>query len=190
MTRDQFKKIESVVFKEMENAKAPHDLNHVKRVRKNALHITRILNLEDKLDINILEAATLLHDLTYSEKRTNLYTYIFEKWLAGKKPIRILKIIGIDPFEQKILINAITKHPYSIPYQKLNKNEDLYTKILQDADTLDYFHKQRIDTFKQKFQKSVFLGLLLSLSLVIIKILNNKIKIFLNFPEISDNFYE
>jgi len=38
----------------------------------------------------------------------------------------------------------------------LNKNEDLYTKILQDADTLDFFSKERERDFSKSKVKTVF----------------------------------
>lgn len=189
MTKDQLKKIESIVYKEMANVKAPHDLSHIKRVRKNALQIAKMLNCENELDMYVLEASALLHDLTYSEKKSNLYTYFFERLLSKKKPAQVLNNVAVNPFEKHIILNAISKHPYSMPHQILNKKEDLYTRILQDADTLDYFSKPRIETFKQKFKKSICLGILLSLSFIMIRIVSRNIKKYLNFPEIADNFY-
>jgi hypothetical protein len=48
-----------------------------------------------------------------------------------------------DPKERTILYKAIVRHTFSIPYRILNRRRGKYTKILQDADSLDYYNPIR-----------------------------------------------
>jgi uncharacterized protein len=102
-----------------------HDWYHVDRVRRNALHISKLENAGDRF---IIEMAALLHDIP--DEKLN------ESAEAGKNKL--------DLFFQTITLpatsqNAITKIIESISYKGGLKTDldSIEAKIVQDADRLD-----------------------------------------------------
>lgn len=166
-----------------------HDFEHIERVRKNALKITKILRLENKVDKNLLQAACLLHDLIYSVYPPSFKIYLLEGYLTKKIVPSILDKIGVKEKDKTTIINSIGRHPHSFPLKMLNKNSDFYTKILQDADTLDLFNEERLKSFRRSSQKSIFHKILSILAVPVFKYGRINIKKFLNLPEIARNFY-
>lgn len=190
MTKDQLSKIHEFVGKEMKRSDIQHNFDHIDRVRKNALRIIRILGVEKKVDKNLLQAACLLHDLVFTEHAPGLVVYFFEGYLVKKKAQYILDAVGVGQKDQKIIINAIVRHSLSFPFRRLNKNRDVYTKVLQDADTLDYFHSERIKNLKVASRKSPFYRILSLFSNLGFNYGKKNMEKFLNFPELATLFYE
>jgi len=190
MTSQKLQEIMVFVKKKTSQSRdSQHGFDHLERVSKNALKIVQILKLEKKLDINLLQAICFLHDLTYVRYRTGIITYFFEGYLI-RGPLReAYRTIKIDELEKKIIHRAIVKHPHSFPFGLLNKDDTFYTKILQDADTLDYFHKLRIKEFRDSHKNSLFDWLWQVVIDLVTKRGTENISIYLNFPEIANHFY-
>lgn len=163
-----------------------HNLDHVDRVRKNALEIITILKLENNVDKILLEAICLLHDLTYSDRKTNIFTWLFEHRLIKKYLQQAFLKINFDEKEKVIIVNAVTKHTLSFPFSKLNKNGDNYTKILQDADTIDFFNNIRQKVAQRFYTVNSFRFVVKPILVHGKKYLSN----FLNFPQLSKHLFK
>lgn len=127
---------------------ALHDISHVERVVKNAIHITNALHLQNDIDVHLLIACCYLHDVVIvQQNNSNLFqrtkNHIFEPSMNIKFLPKILDRFDLSKNERSIIFRAVVNHPHSIPYRRLNKRGDWYTKILQDADTWDYISKER-----------------------------------------------
>ena len=181
------KKIRSFTIKEYAKSQdRQHNFAHAERVAKNALWITDVLKIKEGVDKNLLQAACYLHDIVLVRRNNGnyfswLYNHIFEKHLNKRYLKEILECFGLPQEENKILTAAIVNHSYSIPYRLLNKQGDLYSKILQDADSLDYVSVKRADIFIKK--KGKILTHLINLYLSWIK---NDLGRYLNFPQLTN----
>jgi len=125
-----------------------HDISHVERVVKNAIKIVDALCLRNTLDLNLLIACCYLHDVVIVQQNNNNFfqrakNHVFEPYLNKKFLPKILNQFDLSKDERSVILRAIVNHPHSIPYRKLNKKGDWYTKILQDADTWDYVSRER-----------------------------------------------
>ncbi len=190
MTNQKLQEIELFAKKKMGKSRDPqHDFDHLERVAQNALKIVGLLKLQDKVDANLLQTICYLHDLTYVRYRSNLITYFFEGYLIRGRLREVYRTINIDPQEKKIIHQAIVKHPLSFPFKLLNKNGSLYTKILQDADTLDYFHELRIKKFRESHDGGFFDWFWKAIIDLVTKRGTENISVYLNFPEVADYFY-
>ena len=186
MTTGQLKEIEDYSKKIISSKNIPqHTWGHIIRVRKNALKIVKILNLKN-MDLNILEAACILHDVPVIIAK--------HSWLAGhfleRQSIKLylpvlLTKLGVSEIEKKILFNAIYNHPFSIPYRHLNKNKDIFTQVLQDADSLDYFSKEREMEFRSSNNMTYLYRLVIRFSKRYFLFGRKHIHLFLNFPNTS-----
>jgi HD superfamily phosphodiesterase len=150
-----------------------HNLHHIQSVTKNALDISQKYDV----DTNLIEAICYVHDLTYTVHNPSIKTYIFEGKYIAAILNKFLSIFNINNIEKEIIINACRKHPHSFPFRKLNRNSDIYTKILQDADTLDYFSERRINNFIKNNTFGLF-----NLSRLLRIIRSRFINYFLNLP--------
>lgn len=185
MNNLQLQIIQEFVYKESVNIIDPqHNLAHAQRVRKNALRITQILNLDKHLDLNLLISMSLLHDMHYSKHKPGLKTYLLERRIAKKYLKSISKKLNISQTDQKLLIEAISNHPHSYPFKRLNRKKDHYSKILQDADTLDFFSNSRLKTLTQSKKKFFFYKLVWKLGQRIYYRNRKRIDKFLNYPEL------
>lgn len=162
-----------------------HNFDHVDRVAKNALKIVDVLDVTNKIDKNLLQAACYLHDLAASKNKSSNYfsqflNHIFEKKINKKHILGILANFDLTWDDSQILLVAIINHSYSIPYRILNKQKDLYSQILQDADSLDYVISNREDSFLEgKGKIAVFLVRMY------LNWIRNNIEKYLNFPELA-----
>ena len=167
--------------------KGQHNIQHVKRVARNALNITDILGDKYKIDRNLLEAICYMHDYVIINKKHNiflsLYNHIFEKSINRRHLQKSIGRFKLPEEEKKTFVNAIINHPYSIPYHHLNRNKDLYSKILQDADSLDYISKERL-----KYSRKV-IKLLSPFVKFYVNLIKKEIKHFLNFPQLAQSLY-
>lgn len=160
-----------------------HSIDHTLRVKKNATNIVKILKMENNIDINLLTACCYLHDILMIKNHdsflVSLYFHLFERSINRKGIHIIVDRFNLLKSEHRLLTTAIVNHPHSIPYHILNKRRDLYSKILQDADTIDYISEQRLKIFNMKR------WYLSPISKLYIRLIKKNIKYFLNFPELA-----
>ncbi len=101
-----------------------HDWGHVSRVRKLALQI----GAAENADLEVLEAAALLHDMAYSKDRAN-----HERLGAALAETELARA-GFPATKIRSVAHVIRNHRFSkTPSEPLS----LEAKILQDSDRLD-----------------------------------------------------
>lgn len=162
-----------------------HSIDHTLRVLKNAKLIIKFLKIEGQIDKNLLTACCLLHDILITKKGDNIidsfYYYIFEKEIIKKNIGDIINNFALSEGDANILKTAIVNHPDSIPLGILNKENDYYSQILQDADSIDYVSEIRLKRFnKNRKYMSVFSNLYICT-------IRKNIKYFLNFPQLAES---
>ena len=191
MTKPTLTKINNYITSHFNHCKdTQHDLHHVLRVTQNALKIAKIVDVNHQIDLNLLKATCLLHDLTYLKYQTGIFTYLFEGLLVRKPLKRAFRQLSIAKEDRLIIFNAVIKHPYSFPFKRLRPQEDLYTQVLQDADTLDIFIEFRKQTLIQ-LKKNTFLYKPLKRPAEKLFIYGkNNLANFLNYPQILTYFYD
>ena len=167
-----------------------HDFSHVQRVMENALKIVDVLNLENKIDINILKIACLFHDIAFTQYKPSFLTWILE----GKYSVRILRELNILFFLNKkeisLVEQAIRYHGLAFPLRRLNRKRSLYCQILQDADMLDQFSQERIENLRKPKKKSSFFCYVIhALHKPALRFARKNIRFFLNFPQLAKNFH-
>jgi len=113
----------------LHNQTPAHDFQHILRVYKNAEMISR---QEDGVDLDIVLAAALLHDLVvYPKGSSKTINSADDSADLAKKILFEYKNYPIEKIEK--VADTIRTHSYS---KKLNPST-LEGKILQDADRLD-----------------------------------------------------
>lgn len=188
MNQKQLNKIKKIATAYIEKSRqSRHGFDHVWRVKENAFKIVRFFRLEKEVDGNLLQAACFLHDVSQPrQKPPPVLRYLFEGFFTKRLASKIIKAVSIDIPEQQIILNAVSKHSKSFPLRRLNQKEDLYTRILQDADTLDFFNKRRVKKIKNK---NWFTKIISPLIDCFLSYGEKNLKKFLNFPEIAEQFY-
>lgn len=189
MQKQTFDKIKNKVMRHSQNTNDPqHDFDHFQRVARNALQIVKYLQLESKVDLILLKTCCYVHDCHVFFMRPSFYTHFFEVSCLKKILPGFLEEFDIPEHEKKTIFRAVYNHPYSFTYGKLNKKGDLYTKILQDADTIDYLSDERLENLK--LSKKFFHYRIASLIAKPFVMMNRKsIRRVLNFPSLSRFFY-
>lgn len=163
MTKDQLEEIHKFVKKEVKKVTDPqHGIDHLERVRINALRIVKILELEKEIDQYLLQAACYLHDIHYTKYSLTLKNYLKGEYRLLKKVLpEVLKRFDLTEADRYLLKEAVYRHSGSVPFKRLNKKYSLYAQIVQDADTLDFFSKIRLlglNKNKAKFRFYRFLS--------------------------------
>ncbi|MCX6766788.1 MAG: HD domain-containing protein [Candidatus Moranbacteria bacterium] len=125
MTKNKYKELEKKAEILMKKTLDPqHDFSHIQRVAENALKIVDVLNLKNKIDINIIKIACLFHDIAFTRHRPSFLTWILE----GKYSVRILKESDILSFLSKkefsLVEKAILYHGLAFPLRRLNRKRD------------------------------------------------------------------
>ena len=170
-----------------------HDSNHIERVRNNADLIVKTFAFENNIDINLLHAACYLHDIPVNlQKKYFLGTigkHIFEIIIIKKHLPFILDKFNLSSYERSVLSESLLNHTFSIPYRQLNKKGIIYTKILQDADSIDYFSYQREKKLKSIRINSPFYFILSLFSPLYFKLGRKIIRYFLNYPKIAYQYH-
>lgn len=161
-----------------------HNWQHVERVVINAKKSLIILNVKNNVDANLLFAACYLHDVPTALVPFNISNYFRESQIATKFIPQILKHFALSEYEKDVLFKAIIAHPLSIPWRKLNRNSDYYTKILQDADSLDYFSTSRMNLWINQFSNTKW-KVLLPLFRLYMNTGRKFIRFFLNNPQLE-----
>lgn len=106
-----------------------HNIDHVLRVYNLCLHLSK----GELIDCEVLEAATLLHDiggLKETQDKTGKTDHAVE---SSKMALTILKKLGFDQDKIKHIQDCIVSHRYKTD----NKPKTLEAKLLFDADKLD-----------------------------------------------------
>jgi uncharacterized protein len=104
-----------------------HDVAHLQRVWKNGRAIAEV----EGGDLEVLAAATLLHDCVAVEKNSPLRAQASR--LAAEKASGVLRDLGWSEARIEAVTHPILTHSFSAGI----KPETLEAKILQDADRLD-----------------------------------------------------
>lgn len=159
-----------------------HGWDHADRVRQNASQIIELLQPSD-IDHNLLQTVCLIHDVHYTMYRyPRIIAYWFENALAKRAASRLLRQLPVNDAEAIVIIHAVAHHARSFPFRELHPDQDIYTKILQDADTLDFFNRHRIDQFKQQSSSAKLLSPVVDETLDYGR---EHIGTYLNFPEVA-----
>jgi hypothetical protein len=187
---ETYRRIKSYALMAMANSKQlRHDDKHVERVKRNAIKIIKLLKVEDQVDKNLLKAICLLHDFAYTVRKPTPFTYIFEGHIERKIMRPIVEKFGLSQDAKKTIIEAVYRHAHSFPFRRLNKEGDIYTKILQDADTLDFFNCIRLNLYIEEHNKGIFKGIRKYLSTKLVEYGLNNLGNFLNYPQLARSFF-
>ncbi len=190
MTENQLKDVKTFVKKAVSNNKDPqHGWKHLQRVADYAKRIAKSVGVEDKIDIQLLLAACYLHDINRAYYTPTLVNYFFETRNSKSILPAVLSELNIKGSEKVIIENVIYSSSFSFPFKRLNKNKDLYTQILQDADTLDFFSKEREISFKRVKKDYVFYSFLGLFSDWVLKYGRINLENYLNFPQLAKESY-
>ncbi len=123
----KFQKIKEIVEKEL--SCSAHSMDHVMRVYNLCLHLTE----NEDIDLNILKAAALLHDIARVKEDNDPSGKIDHAILSAEMAIPILQKSGFSEKEIKDIQHCIISHRYRTG----NKPKTKEAKILFDADKLD-----------------------------------------------------
>lgn len=156
MTQQQLQKIREFAQEKMsQSLDEQHDWDHVLRVTRNALAIAKVLEVKE-IDLNLLKAICYLHDIAYNKHKPSLKVALREGKIAYNMLKKILPQFKLDKKETEIILNAVRRHPLAYPFRRLNKTQDVYTKILQDADFIDSIDPSRVSKFVEPKQSQAF----------------------------------
>ena len=190
MTEAQLFKVKNLVNDRVRGIKDPqHGFIHLQRVADFAQKIVKTLKVENKIDVNLLLAACFLHDINHTFYSPGVLNYFLETKRLKKVLPKVLAEMDIDVGEKAILEKAIYSSPFSFPFKKLNRSGDLYAKILQDADTLDFFSRQREVSFNKAKKNIVFYAFLGLFSGPALAHGRKNIANYLNFSQIAKEPY-
>ncbi len=126
--REIKEKIEKQAKKFFKQASACHDWTHIERVTKLALKIGK----KEKADLDVLEVASLLHDIGRKEEIKNKGIFCHAE--EGAKLARdILKKYDISSNDVKNILHCIITHRF----KNSHTPKTIEAKVLFDADKLD-----------------------------------------------------
>ncbi len=127
----KFQKIKEMVEQELNQEKdSAHDIDHIMRVYNLAMTIVKT---EANVDIDVLQAAVLLHDIG-SAKETSDSSGKTDHAIIGAEMARpILESLGFSDEKIKHVQKCILSHRY----RTNNKPETIEAKIIHDADKLE-----------------------------------------------------
>ena len=108
MTEKKLRKVKHWVKNEIENIRDPqHGWNHLQRVSDYARKIVKSLELENKVDINLLQAACYLHDISQANYSPGFLNYFLESRRLKLVLPKILSKLEVDNSERRIIEKAI-----------------------------------------------------------------------------------
>jgi len=190
LKKGEVQKIKNFARELMKKSRDPqHDFGHLERVARNVLKIVKILKVESEVDKDLLVAVSYLHDVNHGQFSPGLINYFSEKRFLKKILPGVLEKFDLSWNEKRIMSEAVYNCPYSFPFKKLNRDGDLYSKILQDADTIDFFSKEREKSFHQAKRGFLFYKILGLFFLRGLEYGRKHLKNYLNFPELTGHFY-
>lgn len=189
MSKNKYLKVRKYAESVMQRSKDPqHTFDHLERVRKNALKIVDLMGFKN-IDINLLQAICLLHDVPVALFPGGpAIQHFFERVVVKKYLPEILTGLGISGREAKIINDSIYFHNFTIPYRILNTKGDIYAKVLQDSDSLDYFSKDREKSLVVASNKYIFYYLLSLVSRKFLAYGRIHLGKYLNYPELSKSW--
>jgi uncharacterized protein len=130
MKKETFQKIKEAVKERMRGVSPSHDFSHVMRVYNLCLSIAKE---EKEVDLEVLKASTLLHDIARRQEDLDKTGKIDHAILGAEMAEKILKKLGYPKEKIERIKHCIGTHRY-----KGNlKPETIEAKILFDADKLD-----------------------------------------------------
>lgn len=151
MSQEQFEGLFNKAKKLMQKTLDPvHDWLHIERVLVNAENIFNLLSAKQqkKIDKKILKLAVAWHDISFTKYKASIWQYLVEGWRARTISKRYFKKFGLANKEIKLLADIILRHNWVEKFILVRifliKKRSLCYAIVQDADTLDYFHQDRI----------------------------------------------
>lgn len=124
----KYGKIQEIVEREL--ACSAHDMDHVMRVYNMAL---KIASQEKSVDLDILKAAVLLHDIARVKEDDDKTGKICHAEESAKMCVPILKQLKYSDERIKKVVHCILSHRY----KNNHKPESIEAKILFDSDKLD-----------------------------------------------------
>lgn len=190
MTNNQLKEVKSFVRGKVKTIKDPqHGWEHVQRVANYAEKIVKSLNVQKKIDLNLLLTSCYLHDIVHAYYSPGLINYFLESRRLRMVLPKVLVDLSIKKSDEKIIENSIYSSTFSFPFKKLNKDGNLYQQILQDADTLDFFSKEREISFEKASKMFSFYAFLRIFSDWALKYGRKNLKNYLNFPQLAKENY-
>ncbi len=132
--KQRIQKIEKIAKKYFKKTNPCHDWTHVERVRKLALHIGQ----EEGADLEVLEIASLLHDIGRLEEEKHkgqkkCGIKLCHAVIGAEEAKNILKKYNFSADTFNNIIHCIQSHRF----RGINKPKTLEAKILFDADKLD-----------------------------------------------------
>lgn len=126
---DRISKIKTIAEKELNNC-AAHDIDHVLRVYNLALTIAKE---ESGVDLEILQAAVLLHDIGGAKEANDPDGNIDHAVVGAEMAGSILIELGFSSEQISHIKDCILSHRY----RNDNEPKTIEAKILFDADKLD-----------------------------------------------------
>ena len=136
--------IKHVKEQKIENEKVDKKLEHILRVAEISKKIATELNLETE-QIKLAELIGLLHDIgRFEQYKIVDKTQKFNHGKAGvdilKKDNYIRKYVEEDKYDD-ILLTAVYEHNRYELSQNLTKEQELFCKIIKDADKIDLIYE-------------------------------------------------
>ncbi|MDA3840117.1 MAG: HD domain-containing protein [Patescibacteria group bacterium] len=122
-------KIKKIAVDEMKEC-AAHDIDHVMRVHNLCKNIAE---KEERVDLEVLEIASLLHDIGKDEENNDKTGETDHAVVGAQKAEKVLEQIGYNAKKIEQVKNCILTHRY----RKGRVPESIEARILFDADKLD-----------------------------------------------------
>jgi len=127
----KFQQIKDIVEKELSLGKDPvHDIDHIMRVYNLALTIAKE---EKEVDLDVLQAAVLLHDIGEAKESNDSSGQIDHAVVGAEMARPILETLGFVEEKIKHIQACILSHRY----RNNCEPETIEAKIVHDADKLD-----------------------------------------------------
>ena len=126
-----FQKIKEIVEAELNQEKdSAHDIDHIMRVYNLAMTIAKT---EDNVDMDVLQAGVLLHDIGGAKEANDPSGQIDHAIIGAEMARPILEKFEMSPDKIKHVQECILSHRY----RTHNKPETIEAKIVHDADKLE-----------------------------------------------------
>lgn len=124
---EKFKRIREIVEKEL--SCSAHSIDHIIRVQNLCLYLAK----GEKINLNVLQAAALLHDIARAREDNDPSGNTDHAVLSSEMSMPILKELGFSEKEIMHIHECIISHRYRTG----NEPRTMEAKILFDADKLD-----------------------------------------------------
>lgn len=127
MEESVFQKIQSAVAREL--SCSAHNMDHIMRVYNLAMRLAK----DENVDMDVLKAATLLHDIARVKEDNDLTGQTDHALLSAEMCVSILREVNFSEDKIKHVQDCIISHRYRTG----NEPKTIEAKILFDADKLD-----------------------------------------------------